>query len=162
MLESTVVHDTFVLRRAFRQAPARVYAALADPAKKRRWFGEGATHDVLAFEMDFRVGGAERARYRLNANTPFPGAELAHDGAFVDIVPDQRITIASTMSFGDKRISAALVTFEVLAAAEGTTLICTHQAVFYEGADGPEMRRAGWNQLLDQLVRELASDGYDA
>ena len=38
----------------------------------------------------------------------------------------------------------------------GTRLVLTHQAVFYEGADGPEMRKGGWEKLLDQLGAGLA------
>jgi uncharacterized protein YndB with AHSA1/START domain len=70
-------------------------------------------------------------------------------------VPNQRIVSTSTMTFGDKRISAALVTVELLPAAPGTTLILTHQAAFFEGADGPEMREMGWRQLIDRLGKEL-------
>ena len=57
-----VVHDTFVLERAYPVARAKVFGFLADPAKKRRWFAEGHGHDVETFEMEFRVGGAERTR----------------------------------------------------------------------------------------------------
>jgi hypothetical protein len=31
----------------------------------------------------------------------------------------------------------------------------THQAAFYEGADGPAMRRGGWEKLLDALATTL-------
>ena len=58
-------------------SPERVFAAFADPAKKRRWFAESEHHDVEQFEMDFRAGGVERASYRFKAGTPFPGTVLA-------------------------------------------------------------------------------------
>jgi uncharacterized protein YndB with AHSA1/START domain len=60
------------------------------------------------------------------------------------------------MTFGDKRISASLVTVEFLPTEEGTDLICTHQGAFFEGADGPQMREAGWRHLFEQLANELA------
>ena len=47
----------FTLERAYPAAPARVFAAWADPAVKARWFartGEG-------HQLDFRVGGREVA-----------------------------------------------------------------------------------------------------
>jgi uncharacterized protein YndB with AHSA1/START domain len=44
---------------------------------------------------------------------------------------------------------------EFLATEKGTDLICTHQGAFFEGADGPQIREAGWRQLLDQLAHEL-------
>ena len=43
--------------------------------------------------------------------------------------------------------------------AGGTRLRFTHQAAFFEGADGPDVRRAGWQQLLDRLQASLAEDG---
>jgi hypothetical protein len=60
------------------------------------------------------------------------------------------------MSLGDRPISASLVTIELLPADQGTMLICTHQAAFFEGADGPQMREGGWRRLLDRLTSELA------
>lgn len=155
MVETTTTHDTFIIERHLAHPPARVFAAFAEPDKKRRWFGESPTHDVLAFTSEFRVGGVESARYRLNAGTPFPGIELSHEGTILDIVPDTRVTVASTMAFGGKRISATLVTFEFLRSPSGTTLLCTHQAVYFEGADGPAARRAGIEALLDRLAQQL-------
>jgi uncharacterized protein YndB with AHSA1/START domain len=59
------------------------------------------------------------------------------------------------MTLGDRRISASLVTVEFLPTDRGTDLICTHQGAFFEGADGPQMREAGWRHLLEQLANEL-------
>ena len=155
MTEPSVIHNTFVIERSYPTTPERVFAAFADPAKKRRWFAEGDHHDIEQFEMDFRAGGVETARYRMNANTPFPGTVLSSHGSYQDIVPNRRVVVVSTMSLGDKCISTSLVTFEFLPTDEGTDLIFTHQAAFFEGADGPQMREAGWRKLLDKLTAEL-------
>jgi uncharacterized protein YndB with AHSA1/START domain len=155
MPEQSVIHNTFVIERSYPQPPATVFAAFADPAQKRRWFGEGHSHDVEEFTMDFRAGGSEHFRYRFREGTPFPGVELASDGHYHDIVPNQRIVTASSMAIGGKRISISLVTVELLPTATGTDLILTHQAAFFEGADGPQMREGGWRKLLDQLEKEL-------
>ena len=156
MAEQSVIHSTFVIERSYPKPPERVFSAFADAAKKRRWFAEGESHEVEEFEMDFRVGGTERARYRFKEGTPFPGVALANEGSYQDIVPNRRVVTASTMTLGDRRISASLVTVEFLPTDKGTDLICTHQGAFFEGADGPQIREAGWRHLLEQLAKELA------
>jgi uncharacterized protein YndB with AHSA1/START domain len=153
---ATVVHNTFVIERSYRAAPERVFAALADPAKKRRWYAEGENHHVEEFATDFRVGGSERARFVLTTG-PLKGTALTAEGAYQDIVPNQRVVSACTMSLGNKRISASLATFELLPNGKGTDLIFTHQAAFFEGADGAEMRENGWHKLLDRFAQEFTS-----
>jgi uncharacterized protein YndB with AHSA1/START domain len=155
MAEQTVVHSTFVVERSYPKPPEVVFAAFSDPAKKRKWFGEGDYHTVEEFAMDFREGGAELFRYRFSEGTPFPGVELTNEGRYQDIVPNQRIVTASTMELGGRRISASLVTVEFLPSETGTDLICTHQGAFFEGSDGPQIREAGWKTLLDKLGKEL-------
>jgi uncharacterized protein YndB with AHSA1/START domain len=155
-METLTVHDTFVLERSYAATPARVFSFFADPVRKRRWYAEGHGHEIETFDMVFEIGGVERSRYRMGPSTPLPGAILASDGAIQDIAPDRRVVIASTMSLGDQRISSSLLTIELVADGAGTKLTCTHQGVFYAGADGPQMRKGGWSLLLDKLGKALA------
>src|SRR5258708_4494901 len=154
--QPTAIHNTFVIERNYPVPPERVFLAFADTARKRRWFAESKNQDVEVFEQDFRVGGMEKTRYRFRPGTPFPGTALSTEGVIQDILPDRRIVTASTMSLGDKRISATLVTIELLPNGSGTDLICTHQGTFFEGADGPPMRAAAWPHLFVPLAKELA------
>src|SRR5450432_1762419 len=155
MQEQSVIHSTFVIERSYPATPERVFATFADPARKRRWFAEGEGRDVEEFEMDFRVGGNERARFRFKDDGPMKGTALTNDASYRDIVPNRRVVLASTMTVGDKRISVSLATFEFLPTEKGTDLIFTHQGAFFEGADGPQMREEGWRKLLEYLAREL-------
>ena len=152
MTDPTTIHDTFIIERRYAKPLARVFAALCDPMQKRRWYAATAE----TFDMDFREGGREYTLSRMGSDTPFPGAALVSDIVYQDIVPDRRIVLVQTMSLGDRHISTALLTFELLDEDGGTTLICTHQAAFYEGSGGPDMRRHGWEVLFGRLDNALA------
>jgi uncharacterized protein YndB with AHSA1/START domain len=154
MEERSAIHSTFVIERSYPATPERVFAAFADPARKRRWFVEGGGNQVEHYEMDFRVGGKERARFSHGA--PVKGIVFTNDTSYQDIVPNRRVVFASTMTMGEKCISASLATVELLALETGTDLIFTHQGAFFEGADGPEMREAGWRTLLERMTEEVA------
>jgi uncharacterized protein YndB with AHSA1/START domain len=156
MEKRSVTHSTFVIERSYPATPERVFAAFTDPAKKRRWFGEGGGSDLEEFEMDFRVGGIERTRRRMNEQTPFPGVTLENRTNYQDIVPNRRIVFAYTMTLGDRRISASLATVEIVPGEKGTDLIFTEQGAYFEGADGAQMRQGGWGKLLENLATELA------
>jgi uncharacterized protein YndB with AHSA1/START domain len=158
----TTAHCTYVIERAYPAAPEYVFAALADPAKKRRWFADGDTRNVEEFTSDFRVGGAEITRRRMSADTPFPGVALTNYTTYHDIVPNRRVVFAYSMTIGDRRISTSLVTIELLATAAGTDMIFTDQGAYFEGADGPQMREQGWRKLLDSLAREVTSGATHA
>lgn len=156
MSDRTVSHSTFIIERAFPAPPAQVFLALADPARKRRWFAEGEGFALDSFEMDFRVGGFERSRFRFKAGAPLPdGTACANDSVYLDIVTNERVVLAYTMTVGGNRISASQSTFELLAEGKGTRLVFTEQAAFFPGADGPQVREAGWRSLIDQLALEL-------
>jgi uncharacterized protein YndB with AHSA1/START domain len=164
MNSSAAVHGSFTIERRYPVAPARVFAACADPALKKSWFAESDTHEIEAFKSDFRIGGSERLIYRFGPSTPFPGATLTNDGIYHDIVDQRRIVTSSRMALAGKAISVALETIEIAEAGaetgadtgKATLLTCTFQGVFFEGADGPEMREQGWHDLLDRLGRALA------
>lgn len=150
MQERSVTHTTFTIERSYPTRPQRVFAAFSDPAKKRRWFVEDEAAVVEVFEMEFRVGGNERVRFRAGN-----GMLLTNETVYRDIVPNQRIVMAYNMSVGDRRISSSQATMEFLPAGQGTNLIFTEQSAFFEGADGPQIREAGWRELLERLAKEI-------
>jgi uncharacterized protein YndB with AHSA1/START domain len=154
-MEPSVTHSTFVIEHNYPYPPERLFEAFADPEKKRRWYADRGSHSVEQFTMDFRVGGTERLRFHMGPDTPLPGVPLAADTVYQDIVPNQRIVSAYTMTIGDHRMSSSLLTIELIPIAGGTELRCTHQGAFFEGSDGPQMREQGWRGLIARLTEEL-------
>ncbi len=149
---TATIHDTFTIERTYKASPERTFAAWADPKQKRTWFGESEGCVVESFEVDFRVGGFERSRFRFG-NGPRMGNDTVHH----DIVDNRRIVSSYVMTIGDERISASLATIEIAPGpkGQGTQLRFTEQAVFFESGDGPQMRRQGWSQILDKLGQVL-------
>ena len=157
MEQQPVIHNTFVVERSYPVKPERVFTAFADPAQKRRWYAEGEHNQVKSYKQDFRVGGMEQYALGFKEGHPLMGFSLTSENIYRDIVPNSRIIFTSTMAVADKCVSVSLGTVELLPAEKGTDLILTFQSAFLEGADGPEMREAGWRGLLDKLAKELES-----
>jgi len=150
MTERSVTHATFVVERVYDAAPARVFKAFVDPAAKRRWFAEGEGWQVDEFTVDFRVGGFERSRFRFQGGVP-----IRNDTTYQDIVPNQRIIIAYTMTIGENPISSSLATMEFKHEGSGTRLVFTEQGAFLDGHDNVAQREAGTRELLESLDKEL-------
>jgi uncharacterized protein YndB with AHSA1/START domain len=151
----TVIHSTFQLERKLKASPERVFAAFADEATKRRWSYGGGTHALEQYSLDFKPGGRERAQMKMGPGTPVAGKTLVNDVIYEDIVPSRRIVTAYRMSMDGTPFSASLATIELIPNGTGTDLLFTHQGAYFENADGPEMRKGGWESLLNKLVKEL-------
>ena len=157
MEKQRAVHSTFVIERNYSATAEKVFDAFANPEKKRRWFFESDRHQLESHVLDFKVGGQERAQLKFGPGVPVSGMTCVNETFYEDIVPGRRIVAAYRMLIGGNCISAALATIELVPAEEGTDLIVTHQGAYFEGADGPEMRKGGWTHLMEKLETELSS-----
>lgn len=150
MTARSTEHTTFVIERVYAAAPARVFAAWADPLQKARWFTGPDEWIKFTHEADFRVGGRERV-----STGPAGGAVHKFDCCYHDIVPDQRIIYSYDMHLDDTRISVSLTTVEFKPDGTRTRLIFTEQGVFLDGTDSAATREQGTQGLLDKLDAAL-------
>jgi uncharacterized protein YndB with AHSA1/START domain len=156
MTERSVIHDIFTIKRSYPAAPARVFAAFADPEAKARWADSpdieavGDTEDYT--EFDFRVGGHERFGFK----EP-DGRTYSYDAVYYDIVPDQRIVYCYEMHADGAPDSVSLVTIEFGPDGTGAALTYTEQGAFLDGIDRPESREEGTTEMLDNLTGYLAA-----
>lgn len=152
--EQSLMHSTFSVKRTYPSSPARVFAAFANPATKRRWFVEGEGWEIDEFSMDFRVGGRELSRFRFQGGEP-----MSNETIYLAIAPDQRIVFTFTMMIGGKHISISLATVEFTLTGKGTQVLYTEQGIFFDVTDKLANRKAGTRELLDKLGEELRHSG---
>jgi uncharacterized protein YndB with AHSA1/START domain len=139
-----------VVERTYEAPPARVFAAWATAAARRRWAVPGEGWEIAEDEDDFRVGGREVSRFGPPGDPAFVAVTN-----YLDIVPERRIVMAGTMARGEQRISAAMGTVELAAAGGGTRLVYTEQAAFLDGLDTRSDHEQRWGKILDKLGVEL-------
>src|SRR5580692_7426467 len=141
MTERSVLHDTFVIERAYPAPPSRVFAAFATKEAKDAWGDTGDLSepgaDAAESEFDFRVGGHER--FGFGYQGVIYRYEMYADGA---------------------RISVSVATIEFAATADGTgtALTWTEQGAFLDGFDGPDassLRQGGTEEMLEGLAKYL-------
>ncbi|MBA3318067.1 MAG: SRPBCC domain-containing protein [Gemmatimonadales bacterium] len=127
--------------RRIQAPPAKVFAALTDPAKILRWWGPDAGPTVSA-EADVRPGGRFSVTFRTE-----DGSEHTSYGVYREVVPDEKLVF--TWQWRDEPEGESLVTVVLKAVSGGTELTLTH-----EGFRDEEMRdshREGWMGALDKL-----------
>ena len=149
MTERSAVHSSFVIERTYDATPARVFAAFSDPEAKNRWFVGGDGWGTDAYQLDFRVGGAETYRGRHG------DMAVTFDARYYDIVPDERIVWAYDMHMDGDRISVSLSTIELRPEGDGTHLVFTEHDTFLDGHEQPGPREEGTRELLGSLEKEL-------
>jgi uncharacterized protein YndB with AHSA1/START domain len=146
-----VIHRSFTIERAYSASAARVFAAHADPKKKRRWFAEGAGFVVDRYELDFTIGGRESCGFHQDGGPP-----VTFDGVYFDIIENERIVFAYGMTVAGNPLSTSLSTVELIVQGPKSTLLrFTEHSAFLDGNDSSEGRREGSLELLERLAKEL-------
>src|SRR4030095_5687092 len=145
--------------RWFRAARPLVYRAYTEPALVQRWLLGPAGWSMPVCEMDVRVGGRYRWRWRNDED----GAEFGFSGTFREVRPPSRIVHTEAYDPGtsgdDFPRNDALVTVTFMEESDHTTLTTLRDfgskqardaAVATGMTDGMEQSY----QLLDRLLDE--------
>ncbi|HJW43949.1 MAG TPA: SRPBCC family protein [Geothrix sp.] len=135
------------LHRVLRAAPERVYRAFLDADAMVKWVPpHGFTGKV--HHLDARVGGT----YRMSFTNFSTGHSHAFGGAFLELVPNERIKHTDT--FDDPNLPGEMRTTITLTAVScGTELQIVQEGI--PGPIPPEACYLGWQEsllLLAQLV----------
>jgi uncharacterized protein YndB with AHSA1/START domain len=151
-MSTPIIHKTFVIERTYPTTAARVFRAFSDPKKKQRWFVEGEGFTVESYSFDFRIGGFERSRFRHGDGPP-----MTFDAVYLDILDNERLVYAYSMTVGGQPLSGSLASMEMVQRGGETLLRVTEHTAFLDGNDGSADRREGTMALLEALARELAA-----
>jgi uncharacterized protein YndB with AHSA1/START domain len=135
--------------RLVRQIAARpdtVFEAISTPAGITRWWGPDAG-PVLIAEMDLRVGGRFKVRFRM-----LDASEHECSGKILELQRPTHLAMSWEWA-GDEAEGESRVEWLLRPTAQGTELIFTHTQLPSEEAARDHER--GWNGAFDKLERQL-------
>ena len=82
---------------------------------------------------------------------------MIYEGVYRDIVPAERIVVATWIDVDGERTSVSQFTAEFRAEGDKTRLVVTEQGAYLDGHDGPDSRAIGIRAQLKALAAELGA-----
>lgn len=140
---------TLIRRMAAR--PSIVFDALLNPEAIACWWGPDAG-PVLAVEVDARIGGRFRIRFR-----KLDGLEHECSGEYLAIEPHSRIATTWRWLGGAEDPGESRLEFRLRPIADGVELTLTHALLANE--DSRRSHTEGWSGALDKLAAFLSRPG---
>jgi uncharacterized protein YndB with AHSA1/START domain len=139
---------SLTLKRRLKAPAEKVFAAWTKPEALTHWFGPAHTaQDTLRAEMDVRVGG----RYRIRFKTE-DGEQHEVGGAYREVVLNERLVFSWAWHSTPERES--LVTITLKPDGDGTILMLHHERFFDQKARDGHNR--GWTGTMEKLERYLS------
>lgn len=134
------------IKRFINAPPDRVYAAWADPAQLKQWFGPENVR-TRNLEADARVGG----KYRWDL-TNADGEEMTVYGEYRELVPNKKIVFTWRWDDDDAwKNTNSMVTVELADRDGGTELVLIHEQLPSE--ESRDRHNQGWSSVLDRLEK---------
>jgi uncharacterized protein YndB with AHSA1/START domain len=128
--------------RRIKASPAKVWAAITQPARMIQWWGVDAG-PTLRVEADVRPGGRFSIVFRL-----LNGDEHNPTGVYREVIPEKKLVFTWEWPGTPERES--LVTFRLEPFEGGTQLTLIHEQLPSEEARTSHAQ--GWSGLLDKLT----------
>jgi uncharacterized protein YndB with AHSA1/START domain len=144
MQNQTHAADELVADIEIDAPPARVFAALVDPAQVPQWWGQAGIYRCTAFEIDPRQGGAWRC-----TGVGADGNAFDIFGTIVEIDPPRVLAYTWTATWtGD---FTTTVRWELTPSHRGTVVRVRHSGL----AARPELAQSyrGWPRMLGWVQR---------
>ena len=136
------------LVRRYPVACEKVWRAWTDPQALSAWFGPGEPHSVLVAELDVRVGGRYRIRFRTQ-----DGEQHEVGGRYEEVQPQRRLVFSWAWHTTPERVSR--VTVEMRPDGEGTVLDFLHER--FVDAEARANHERGWTGTFAKLDAWMAS-----
>ena len=138
---------SLTLVRRIGARPSIVFDALITPEGITRWWGPDGG-PVLIAEVDARVGGSFRVRFRT-----VEGGEHECVGEYNTIERPERLAMSWRWLGGSEDPGKSLLEFNLREIPDGTELTLTHSQLFDE--ESRRNHEKGWSGSLDKLERNL-------
>ncbi len=148
---AAITHATFCLERVYDAAPARVFHAFTDPDARRRWFfktDSWSLHKHSGGELG--IGAQESSLF----SPPGETVLITNDSIYLDVVENERLIFAYSMTLGGAALSSSLATVEFRAEGKGTRIVFTEQGAYLDG--NVAGREEGTRLMLESLAEEIA------
>ncbi len=147
MPTAATIKPSLTIKRRFKAAPEKVYAAWIDPEKMSRWLGPPNVIKVNT-TTDVTVGG----RYTIQMIVP--NDEHNVSGVYREIVPNRKLIFTWAWRSTPERESLVTVTFTP--DGDGTLMTLHHEQFFDEAAR--DSHEKGWSVIVERLDALFASD----
>jgi uncharacterized protein YndB with AHSA1/START domain len=147
MSTAAAVKPSLTIKRRFKAAPEKVYAAWIDPAKMSRWLGPPNVIKVNV-TADVTVGG----RYAIQMIVPDDEHNVS--GVYREIVPNRKLVFTWAWRSTPERES--LVTVIFTPDGDGTLMTLHHEQFVDEAAR--DSHEKGWSVIVERLDALFASD----
>lgn len=149
-----VEEGTVDLTKELPHPVAAVFAAWSHEEAQRQWGDPGPGWRMDFDRFSFAVGDTDICRFG-----PEGGDEYLNENRYVTIEPGERIVYATSLRSNGVLAFAGTVAVAFDRHGEGTRMRLVEQGLYFDGHDGVEGHREGWQHMLTAMGAWLDGKG---